>query len=380
MTPLVAFCFHDSQLTGATVWLKSFLLSGAHPAPATIAILPGPSPLEEILDSAGIAHRRIVITPVALGGVPAGRRVSVLGNRIAAVNDYRRIFRECAPGLVYVNSSVQIAPILAARMAGIPVLVHVHEGWRSRTHRLKRYVVRHHADAVVFAARSGMEVFGPPLRPGTWEVSPNGVDPALGELRARREELRASRGFQQDEAIVLYLGTLSSHKGIHELAECWPRVVARFPKARLIMAGRVDTTEPDDTIKKIASQPPARAEFLGYRTDSAELLAASDLFVLPSYGEAMPLSISEAMMIGTPVVARDVGDIRWQIGEGRGFLFTGSGAEPLEHALIEALSDPDEARQRAERAREFATRHLTAQRQNEQIVRMMRLAMDSRRG
>ncbi len=52
-----------------------------------------------------------------------------------------------------------------------------------------------------------------------------------------------------------------------------------------------------------------RVRFLGYRTDIADLLAASDFFVLPSLTEGTPLSVLEAMMQGLPIVASDVGGL-----------------------------------------------------------------------
>ena len=56
---------------------------------------------------------------------------------------------------------------------------------------------------------------------------------------------------------------------------------------------------------------------LGYRRDVAAVLAASDIFVLPSYHEALPMSVIEAMLTGLPVVATDINGPREQVEEGR---------------------------------------------------------------
>ncbi|MEO8376203.1 MAG: glycosyltransferase [Candidatus Sumerlaeota bacterium] len=372
MAPRVAFCFHDAQLSGATIWLRDFLRSRAYPAADSVVVLPGSSAVEDDCRALGIECHVLNITTKSISEAGLAEKFSLMANRIAAVKDYRKVFRAVRPNLAYVNSSVQIAPLYAARRERIPALVHVHEGWRMKTTQgLKRHAVRNWASAALFAAARGVEIFGPAPNGKRWEVSPNGVDMELADLKRQREELRGKNGFARDEKIILFLGTVSERKGVQDLAACWPEVSDKFPRARLIVAGREEPAEKNAIIHKFIKAPPARAEFWGFRSDARELIAAADFLVLPSYGEAMPISISEAMMIGTPVIARDVGDVGWQIGEGRGFLFKGDGAEVLRSAMEEALMDDARAMACAEKAQEFARKELTREKQNAQVLRMI---------
>jgi glycosyltransferase involved in cell wall biosynthesis len=373
--PRVAFCFHDPEPSGASVWLRDFLVHGGYPSHLAVALLPGPSPLEEGLWSRRISMRVLDVRCTALSRVRPGSLLPLLANRLTLVGQYREIFRRERIELVYANSSVQVAPMLAAHRAGLPLVVHVHEAWHMGvTHFLKRYAVRRYAGAALFAAETGMEMFGPRPRGASWRVSPNGVSPSLARHRERRAELRRQYGFAAQETVLLFLGTLGERKGFHDLAACWPRIQGHFPRTRLVVAGGLDEANTNASITRFAQSPPAGSQYWGYRRDAHELIAAADFLVLPSYGEAMPICISEAMMIGTPVIARDAGDVGWQIGDGRGFLFKGPGPRPLLEAVSQALSDPCEAERRALRGREFARENLTRKIQFRGVRRMIHLA------
>ena len=78
-----------------------------------------------------------------------------------------------------------------------------------------------------------------------------------------------------------------------------------------------------------------RVELLGERADVPELLAAADVFVLPSLSEGMPISVLEAMAAGLPVVASDVGGVGELVRDGETGALVGAG-DPA--ALADALA------------------------------------------
>ena len=76
------------------------------------------------------------------------------------------------------------------------------------------------------------------------------------------------------------------------------------------------------------------------RDDVPTLLAAMDVFALTSHIEANPISILEAMSVGRPVVATNVGSIHEAVIEGEtGFLVTPGDAEQLAERVLQLLSD-----------------------------------------
>ena len=84
-----------------------------------------------------------------------------------------------------------------------------------------------------------------------------------------------------------------------------------------------------------------RLRSLGYRTDVADILAAADIFVLPSHFEGLPMSVIEAMLTGLPVVATDIHGPREQIiPEKTGVLVPVRNAPALATALTRLAENP----------------------------------------
>ena len=79
---------------------------------------------------------------------------------------------------------------------------------------------------------------------------------------------------------------------------------------------------------------------LGYRSDVAAVLAAADVFVLPSHFEGLPMSVIEAMLTGLPVVATDIRGPREQVVDGEtGLLVPAGSVERLAAALGRLVGD-----------------------------------------
>jgi len=80
---------------------------------------------------------------------------------------------------------------------------------------------------------------------------------------------------------------------------------------------------------------------LGYRRDVAAIMAASDVFVLPSHFEGLPMSVIEAMLTGLPVVATHIRGPREQVVAGEtGLLVPAATLAPLAAALRRLVEDP----------------------------------------
>ena len=104
-----------------------------------------------------------------------------------------------------------------------------------------------------------------------------------------------------------------------------------------------------------------RVRLLGYRADARHLLATFDVFVLASRLEGMSMSIIEAMLAGTPLVATDVGSIREVIEhEVTGLIVPPEDPEALAQAIRRLLDDPAWARDLADAARSVALDRFTA--------------------
>jgi glycosyltransferase involved in cell wall biosynthesis len=80
--------------------------------------------------------------------------------------------------------------------------------------------------------------------------------------------------------------------------------------------------------------------FLGRRDDVADLLAAADVFALPSRWEGQPLILQEAMRAGRPIVATDVGGVRDLTGDEAALLVAPDDPDALAASIVKVLDDP----------------------------------------
>ncbi|MBI1798823.1 MAG: glycosyltransferase family 4 protein [Candidatus Eisenbacteria bacterium] len=193
----------------------------------------------------------------------------------------------------------------------------------------------------------------------TW--SPNPVEVARFEAA---KPGAAAPWLQPGERSVLFVGRLSAPKGFGDLIEAAPAVLAKHPETRFVLCGVAESAalEPRlrDEVERRALAP--HVTFLGSLEDAdlARAYVSSHVFVSPSWTEAFPLVIPEAMAAGLPMVVTSVGAIPDFIRDGEdGFLVPPHEPAQLADRIIRLLDDEPLRRRmsahvRARAAREFA--------------------------
>jgi glycosyltransferase involved in cell wall biosynthesis len=185
----------------------------------------------------------------------------------------------------------------------------------------------------------------------------------------RREALRRSVGLGPDDVLCLTVARYEARKGYGHLLEAAARLAALPSGAplRYVWIGHDATGEADLLAREaVARGLGGRIHILGQRDDVRDWLGAADIFVLPSESEGMPLSITEAMGQGLPVVATAVSGIPEQLGD-TGLLLP----DPLQDrpAMLAALTaalaglaaDPAGRRRLGEAARQRAATFFSAE-------------------
>jgi sugar transferase (PEP-CTERM/EpsH1 system associated) len=204
--------------------------------------------------------------------------------------------------------------VLGARVAGVPVVVHGEHGReigdphgvnrrRNRIRRVLSPLVRRFV-AVSDDLRTWLiETVRVPARKVT--TIRNGVDV---ERFGRHDRAAARRALGLDDHWVVTgtVGRLDPIKGQRGLIQAFATVAARCREARLVVAGDGPCRgELEGTVAALGLGD--RVQLLGARRDVPVVLAALDVFVLPSIGEGMSNTVLEAMASGLPVVATRVG-------------------------------------------------------------------------
>ncbi len=128
----------------------------------------------------------------------------------------------------------------------------------------------------------------------------NGVDVSRF-LGVNRAAARRELGFKPDEIILGSVGRLATQKGFEYMIDALPAILAAQPGVRLVLSGEGEL----EVALRERAQDRGVAEqvtFLGFRRDVPALLAAFDVFVHPSLWEGLSISLMEAMVAGCPIV------------------------------------------------------------------------------
>ena len=209
------------------------------------------------------------------------------------------------------------AASLAARRAGVPhVVTGIRVAERGRRWHLKlaRWAdsrVERHACVSESVREFSHLVGGLPAK--KLLVIPNGVD--AERFAATVPCSLASLGVPLGRRAIVCIGRLEAQKGLPWLFELLPGIFQQLPEHDLVLVGEGPDRE---RLERLAAQLglSERIHFVGYRPNVAEILAASDLLVLPSRWEGMPNVVLEAMAAGKPVVATDVEGVSEALGPG----------------------------------------------------------------
>jgi glycosyltransferase involved in cell wall biosynthesis len=176
---------------------------------------------------------------------------------------------------------------------------------------------------------------------------PNGV--FAGDVRpsAERAATRVALGLRQDEFAVLCVANLRPEKGAAAFAAAVGRARAEGATGlRGLIAGDGPERE------RLGRLGADGVELLGSRGDVPDLIAACDALALLSEAEALPMSILEAMALGRPVVATDVGGTREAVADGESGIVVAPGdAGAAAAAMARLAADPARAREMGERGR-----------------------------
>jgi glycosyltransferase involved in cell wall biosynthesis/peptidoglycan/xylan/chitin deacetylase (PgdA/CDA1 family) len=182
------------------------------------------------------------------------------------------------------------------------------------------------------------------------DVEPERYDDSL------RLKSREGLGLGAQDRVAVIIARLFPEKNHALLLEAFRAVAAAVPVARLLIVG--EGTERARVEKSISDLGlNTLVQVLGVRRDVADILAASDLFVLSSDREGLPIAVLEAMAASKPVVATAVGDLPRLISDGvTGRLVPPRDPAALVDAILSVLGDPESAKRMGSSARALVNR------------------------
>lgn len=286
-------------------------------------------------------------------------RAAVFVRALFSLDAALKTIEPCIVHIHFASRGSTLRKLILANMvlrAGRPLVLHAHGGFFDKFHRALPSVLRRTVNGilqranVVIALSSRWRDF----YVDECEVSPSHVTVLPNPVRWSPEvPNRAGRR----EVQFLFLGRMCETKGTYDLVNAFAALPESVrSRAQLVLAGDGDL----DAITRLAAPLGERVRVLSW-IDSAErerLLAQSDVFVLPSYNEGVPMSLLESMAAGLPAIVTPVGGIPDVLRHGvEGFMVEPNRVADLSAAMAKMVNDDAErlacGRRAHERARVF---------------------------
>ena len=300
-----------------------------------LLICPEPGPFVGRMKERGVethlVHLAPLFNPIALWRLTrllARERVTILQTHGARANFYGRI---------------------AGRLAAVPVIIStVHNSLKDYEVRplrrgLYTFLLRltlplvHQIICVSDANRRDLIEECPAAAAKTHTVY-NGVDPLAFTSQPDHQRIRQELGVIQGPVLVT-IARLTEQKGHRYLLQALPCLLETWPQLCCVFVGE---GELQYALHRMAIDLVVEqaCRFVGVREDIADILAAADLFVLPSLSEGFPFVLLEALAMGLPVVASQVNGVPELIGDHKtGLLVPPRDPQALATAIREVLSD-----------------------------------------
>lgn len=270
-----------------------------------------------------------------------GRGLRDLARLVTLVRHLRRRrFDIVHTHLQYAN----ILGVLAARLAGIPVVAGLHLadvdsfGRRPFTEAMERLALTHGADAVAAVGHETALAHEPRLGRAI-TVLPNATLPVAPLPAADRLRVRTELSGDVSRPLVVSVGRLRPVKGFTDLLLAFDAVRRIHTNALLVIVGS-GPLESELRARRDALGLAPHVSLLGERSDVSRLLAAADLYVSASRMEGLPQTLLEAMAAGLPVVATAVGDVPALVTPDTGLVVPSGDAHQLAKAICCLLGDP----------------------------------------
>jgi glycosyltransferase involved in cell wall biosynthesis len=238
--------------------------------------------------------------------------------------------------------------------------------------RVEWFALRHFCDRVIAVSEQARQyhlaISG--ASPGQVTTLYNGIDLAnfqtLDHDRERRA-VRAEFDIPLNANVLTTVAVLRPQKGIQYMIRALPSILFAHPDTYYLVVG--DGSYRNTLVEEVEQAGVSnRVIFAGMRNDIPRLLAASDLFVLPTLTEALPTVLAEAMAAKLPIIASRVGGVpEMVIDEQNGCLVEPEDLAALATACIHLLSNPEKRIAMAAEGWKIVGQSFNIERQVEQL-------------
>jgi glycosyltransferase involved in cell wall biosynthesis len=380
---------------GADTWIHAQIMTGlersTHELHAACAFGRRANPTPTFLALRNIADLELIDTPLGreIDGTSRRDKVRALATTLVAPLSVIRMFRLIKRhhiAVIHTSDRPRDAAVcvLLARLTGAVCVVHVHvafaPAWMGR---LLKWSMRR-ADALVAVSEFVADTLvAGGHDAGRVHVVLNAIDLDRWQPRPADPVMRRELGVTTDSTLVLSVCRLFPEKGPAELIRAIAALHDTNHDVFLVLVGApLDPAYVDELLELAATLGIAeRVTFTGRRGDVADLMAAADIFAMPSTGEPFGLVYAEAMAMERPVVGLANGGTPEVVVDGvTGLLAQPGDLDDLVRRLEALIADPDLRRRMGAAGRSHVSTAFTRERMAADVATVYRLVCSANGG
>lgn len=336
--------FPDDRAVAGRNWARTFAALGEK----------GVEPFCLTLRDGGLFSSLVRSHVSALESLGCRRHVTV-PLRVISV---RRILRRWEPDLIHAH---EVLPALVSGLAGVgsrvPLIFHRHHTETSGIHALLSRVSGSLADRTVAVSSAGARCAERLDRTDSDDVlvAFNGAAQPVTLKSAPRDAF----DLPPDARLIVCVARLREEKGHAVLLKAFKQVRSEFPDSRLVLLG--GGPERAALARLIRRLDLSGVLMLGHRDDVADWLMEADVVAVPSFREALPLAVVEAMSLEKALVASAVGGLAEVLDSTTAILVPPGDDDALAEALLTLLRDPQRRAALGSRVRSSYLRSFTVE-------------------
>jgi glycosyltransferase involved in cell wall biosynthesis len=340
----ILYVSHSGVIAGAEVCLLTLLGRLDRQRFEPVVIVPWSGPLRAEIEKLGVTTHVVGVEWWIRGQADGGSFPMKIFDAVEAIG---KVLEREQPQIVHTNSSVVMAGALAASVAGIPHVWHVHE-ILSEHPRLSSIfplpliyaMMSTLSDRIIAVSEAVKRPLTTVIDPSRIATIHNGVDAtrlAVGESGSLRGEL----SLPDDAIVAATIGWLVAEKGHDNLLRAAAFARERGARIHYLIVGD-GTLEAEAELRRAIVRLGLEdaIHFLGPRNDIGRILQGIDFLIVPSRAESFSLVAVEAMAVGRPVITTDCGGPSEIVVDGEtGFIVPVDDSERLGGRILDLSSD-----------------------------------------
>jgi len=240
--------------------------------------------------------------------------------------------------------------IVICKLFGKKVIIHLHGGRFADFYRksfvLGKWTIRSVlglSDKIIVLSDYWKDFLSAVIDAEKVSVVPNGVK--LSEFRLEKDK-KDELGIPKDKKLVLFMGPIGRRKGAFDMVDVVSAVVSKAEDTFFVFCGQGEYKGEVDQFRRLVEEKnvSSHVNYAGNVTgqEKYNYYLSSDIFVLPSYVENLPISLLEAMAAGLPAIASDVGMIPELVQDGvNGFIIKAGDVTAIAERIIKLAQDKD---------------------------------------